>query len=64
MMGGRPGHRVALVHDVWLYYRFPLNYRDVQELLCERGIDVKHEASSRERGEALAGCGEAPAGVP
>ena len=26
------------------YYRFPLSYRDVQELLCERGIDVTHEA--------------------
>jgi putative transposase len=29
---------------VWLYYRFPLSYRDVEELLCERGIDVTHEA--------------------
>ena len=24
------------------YYRFPLSYRDVQELLFERGIDVTH----------------------
>src|SRR5215510_2528072 len=31
-------------HGVWLYYRFPLSYRDVQALLCERGIDVTHEA--------------------
>jgi putative transposase len=31
-------------HGVWLYYRFPLSYRDVQEILCERGIDVTHEA--------------------
>ena len=31
-------------HEVWLYYRFPLSYRDVQELLLERGIDVTHEA--------------------
>jgi hypothetical protein len=29
---------------VWLYHRFPLSYRDVQELLFERGIDVTHEA--------------------
>ena len=29
---------------VWLYYRFPLSYRDVQELLFERGITVTHEA--------------------
>ena len=31
-------------HGVWLYYRFTLSYRDVQELLFERGIDVTHEA--------------------
>jgi putative transposase len=31
-------------HGVWLYYRFPLSYRDVQELLFARGIDVTHEA--------------------
>jgi len=26
------------------YYRFPLSYRDVQEILFERGITVTHEA--------------------
>jgi transposase-like protein len=31
-------------HGVWLYYRFTLSDRDVQELLFERGIDVSHEA--------------------
>jgi putative transposase len=31
-------------HGVWLYYRFHLSYRDVQELLFERGIDVTYEA--------------------
>src|SRR5215218_10061494 len=31
-------------HGVWLYYRFTLSYRDVQELLFERGIDVTYEA--------------------
>src|SRR5438309_632291 len=31
-------------HGVWLYYRFTLSYRDVQELLFERGITVSHEA--------------------
>ncbi len=31
-------------HGVWLYYRFTLSYRDVQELLLERGIEVSHEA--------------------
>ena len=30
-------------HSVWLYHRFPLSYRDVQELLHQRGIQVSHE---------------------
>jgi putative transposase len=29
-------------HGVWLHYRFPLRYRDVQALLFERGIDVTY----------------------
>ena len=33
-----------LRHGVWLYSRFTLSSRDVQELLLERGIDVSHEA--------------------
>ena len=40
---GDPSPSLAL-HGVWLYYRFTLSYRDVQELLFERGIDVTHEA--------------------
>jgi putative transposase len=31
-------------HGVWRSDRFPLNSRDVQELLLERGIDVTHDA--------------------
>ena len=27
-------------HSVWLRHRFPLSYRDVQELLYQRGIQV------------------------
>jgi len=30
-------------HAVWLSHRFPLSYRDVQELLHQRGIWVSHE---------------------
>ena len=37
-----PGEIIS--HGVWLYYRFTLSYRDVQELLFERGITVPHEA--------------------
>jgi len=30
-------------HAVWLYHRFPLSYRGIQELLHQRGIQVSHE---------------------
>ncbi len=30
-------------HAVWLYFRFNLSYRDVEELLAERGIIVSYE---------------------
>jgi putative transposase len=31
-------------HAVWLYFRFCLSYRDVEELLCARGVIVTYEA--------------------
>jgi putative transposase len=31
-------------HCVWLYFRFSLSYRDVQEMMAERGVIVSHEA--------------------
>jgi len=31
-------------HSVWLYYRFSLSYRDVEELMVERGVALSHEA--------------------
>jgi len=31
-------------YAVWLYFRFTLSIRDVEELLAERGIDVSREA--------------------
>jgi hypothetical protein len=30
-------------HGVWLYFRFPLGSRMVEELLAARGIIVSHE---------------------
>src|ERR1700704_3693817 len=33
-----------IAHAVWLYFRFHLRFRDVQDLLAERGIIVSHEA--------------------
>jgi putative transposase len=34
---------LIIQHAVWLYHRFPLSDRDVQELLHQRGIVVSHE---------------------
>ena len=33
-----------ITHAVWLYHRFLLSHRDVEELLAERGIQVSYEA--------------------
>ena len=30
-------------HAVWLYYRFCLSFRDVEDLLAERGVIVSYE---------------------
>ena len=30
-------------HAVWLYHRFCLSFRDVEDLLAERGIVVSYE---------------------
>ena len=30
-------------HAVWLYHRFGLSFRDVEDLLAERGIVVSYE---------------------
>jgi len=30
-------------HAVWLYFRFTLSLRDVEEMLAQRGIDVSYE---------------------
>jgi putative transposase len=50
----RPGHfhrhrfpAEVISNSVWLYYRFPLSHRDVEELLSERGIEVSYETVRR-----------------
>jgi putative transposase len=35
--------KAVISYAVYLYHRFLLSYRDVQELLFERGIGVSHE---------------------
>jgi putative transposase len=34
-------------HAIWLYLRFTLSYRDVEELLAERGLEVSYETIRR-----------------
>ena len=34
-------------HAVWLYVRFTLSDRDVEDLLAERGLDVSYETVRR-----------------
>jgi transposase-like protein len=43
-------HRFPLIvirHAVWLYLRFTLSYRDVEDLLAERGLEVSNETIRR-----------------
>jgi putative transposase len=36
--------RDIISYAVWLYYRFNLDHRDIEDLLAERGITVSREA--------------------
>jgi len=41
------GHRYPaeiISHAVWLYYRFTLSFRDIEEMLAARGIEVTYES--------------------
>ncbi|MFE7394759.1 IS6 family transposase, partial [Streptomyces sp. NPDC057582] len=40
------GHRYP-VEIVWLYHRFPLSFREVEELMLERGVVVSYETVRR-----------------
>jgi putative transposase len=31
-------------HAVWLYYRFNLSHRDIDDILARRGVLVSHES--------------------
>src|SRR3979490_3181631 len=37
----------VIQHAIWLYLRFTLIYRDVEELLAERGLEVSYETVGR-----------------
>jgi len=55
------GHRYPveiIAHCVWLYFRFPLSFREVEELMLERGVVVSYETVRRwclKFGQAYAG---------
>src|SRR5215467_11372613 len=34
-------------HAIWLYLRFTLSYRDMENLLAERGLDLSYETVRR-----------------
>lgn len=40
-------HPNIIKRAVWLYFRFTMSYRDVEDLLAERGVDVSYETVRR-----------------
>ena len=40
-------HPDIIRHAVWLYARFTLSYRDVEDLFAERGLDISYESVRR-----------------
>ena len=45
---------IVIQQAVWLYFRFALSYRDVEDMLAERGIDVSYETVRRWQASMLA----------
>ena len=37
----------VISHCVWLYFRFPLSFREVEELMLQRGVTVSYETIRR-----------------
>ena len=42
-----PGSSSIIQQSIWLYLRFTLRFRDVEDLLAERGITVSYETVRR-----------------
>ena len=32
----------VILYAVWFYVRFPVSYRDLEEIMAERGVEVDH----------------------
>ncbi|ADG08979.1 hypothetical protein Cseg_0464 [Caulobacter segnis ATCC 21756] len=41
-------------HAIWLYFRFSLSLRDVEDLLAERGVEASRPTLRRLRADANA----------
>jgi transposase-like protein len=40
-------HQDVIRRAIWMYFRFNLSFRDVEELMIERGVDVSYETIRR-----------------
>jgi putative transposase len=40
-------HPSIISYAVWVFYRFNLSFRDVEDLLADKGISVSHYRRSR-----------------
>ena len=40
-------HPDIIRRAIWLYFRFNLSFRDIEELMIERGVDVSYETIRR-----------------
>jgi len=38
-------HPSIISYAVWIYYRFNMSFRDIEDLLAEKGISVSYEAA-------------------
>jgi putative transposase len=45
----------VISHTVWLYFRFPLSLRMVEEMLAARGILINHETGASVGAEVRSG---------
>ena len=32
----------VILYAVWFYVRFPVSYRDLEEIMAERGVELDH----------------------
>ena len=39
-------HSDVIKRVIWLYFRFNLSLREIEEMMAERGVDVSYELSA------------------